>query len=670
MHQNHLNKSQRMQLKALICVLGLLLLVILGIAKLVLFFLKKEPEPEPHVPVIEMFSNVWIMEADANKIQVFRDGVKQEYTYALSMTNQERMLPEERTQEQQQEQEEEMELMAPEQMREQVADIVVTDGVVTTIQIKKDKINAKVLCADASGVELEGYGKLPLSEEYKGYRLYQSLEMCTYEDLLFGYDYADFVMDDGKICGILMVKEGAMEYIRALIKASDFNGLFHEQMEVTSDTDFTIQYGNYDDRQIESHTAGEVVVIGQDSPYFQGESVELIPEVLTGKIILQNVNRSQGKPGYRGHFELHRTENGIVAVNEVLLEEYLYSVVPSEMPASYPNEALQAQAVCARTYAYGHMKRAGYPQYGAHVDDSTSYQVYNNILEQESTTTAVKETYGQLLYTAEGGLAGTYYYSTSCGVGTDATIWKTEEAKTIGYLRGKALNHRAMELSVCGFGTAATNGMSEAEATIDLGELLREETAFTQFITQTNEDDFEVNEGWYRWTYEVPEINFERMLGLLQKRYDANNKLVLTLQDGEYVSESIEELAVIHHMFIEKRGSGGIADELVIETEKHTYKVISEHNIRYVLNNGESKVVRQDGSEVTAATLLPSAFFILNASKEGENVIGYTLSGGGYGHGVGMSQNGAKSMAKSGYTYEQILAYFYEDCILKNVYEQ
>lgn len=632
-----------MQLKALICVLGLLLLVILGIAKLVLFFLKKEPEPEPHVPVIEMFSNVWIMEADANKIQVFRDGVKQEYTY---------------------------DLIAPEQMREQVADIVVTDGVVTKIQVKKDKINAKVLCADVSGVELEGYGKLPLSEEYKGYRLYQSLEMCTYEDLLFGYDYADFVMDDGKICGILMVKEGAMEYIRALIKASDFNGLFHEQLEVTSDTDFTIQYGNYDDRQIESHVAGEVVVVGQDSSYFQGESVELIPEVLTGKIILQNVNRSQGNPGYRGHFELHRTENGIVAVNEVLLEEYLYSVVPSEMPASYPDEALQAQAVCARTYAYGHMKRAGYPQYGAHVDDSTSYQVYNNILEQESTTTAVKETYGQLLYTAEGGLAGTYYYSTSCGVGTDATIWKTEEAKRIGYLRGKALNHRAIELAVGGLGTAATNGTSETESTIELGELLREETAFTQFITQTNEDDFEVNEGWYRWTYDVPEINFERMLGLLQKRYDANNKLVLTLQDGEYVSEPIEELDVIHHMFIEKRGSGGIADELVIETAKHTYKVISEHNIRYVLNNGESKVVRQDGSEVTAATLLPSAFFILNASKEGENVIGYTLSGGGYGHGVGMSQNGAKSMAKSGYTYEQILAYFYEDCILKNVYEQ
>ena len=66
--------------------------------------------------------------------------------------------------------------------------------------------------------------------------------------------------------------------------------------------------------------------------------------------------------------ELLLTEGGIAVINEVLLEEYLYSVVPSEMPSSYPGEALKAQAVCARTYAYGHMEHAGYPKYGAHVD--------------------------------------------------------------------------------------------------------------------------------------------------------------------------------------------------------------------------------------------------------------------------------------------------------------
>lgn len=81
------------------------------------------------------------------------------------------------------------------------------------------------------------------------------------------------------------------------------------------------------------------------------------------------------------------------------------------------------------------MLKAGYPRYGAHVDDSTSYQVYNNITEADSTTTAVKETYGQMIFTDEGTVANTYYYSTSCGVGTTAKIWKTAEAQMLVNLK-------------------------------------------------------------------------------------------------------------------------------------------------------------------------------------------------------------------------------------------
>lgn len=657
MYKGHMSKSERMQLKAWICVLGLLLLLILLIGRLMNLFVHNEQEEEmPHAPVIEAFSNVWIMEADSETILVFRDGAEYAYPYvqtacgtdtngiggqgSSSVSETGKALN-----------------TVPENIREQIADIVVTDGVITEIHVKKDKINGKILSADATGVEIEGYGKIPFAEDYKGYRIYKSLTMCTAADLPFGYSAADFVIENGQICGILIVKEEAMEYIRVLLKASDFAGILHEQLHITADTSFTIQYGTYDNRQAESHAAGEVVTIDRNSPYFQGERVQIIPDVLTGKVSLQNVNRSQGIPSYRGHMELQLTEKGIVLINEVLLEEYLYCVVPSEMPASYPDEALQAQAVCARTYAYGHMQHAGYPQYGAHVDDSTSYQVYNNILEQESTTTAVKETYGQLLYTAGGGLAGTYYYSTSCGVGTDATIWKTEEAKNLDYLNGKALNRQTF---VAGLQTGGG---------IDIGEMLKDETAFRDYISTVNQDDFEASEGWYRWIYNVEELDLTRMLGILQNRYDASSKLVLTLQDGEYVSEPIEELDKIENMYIAARGRGGIADELIIETGKHTYKVVSEHNIRYVLNNGESKVIRQDGSEVAANTLLPSAFLVLNLAKDQDSVTGYTLTGGGFGHGVGMSQNGAKNMAKEGYTSDEILTFFYDGCIVKNVYE-
>lgn len=639
-------------MKAFICLLGFLLIIILLLGKLIGTLLHRNeppeeviPFPEVHIPVVETIHNIWIMEQDENGILVFCDGERKNFGWAAINGEETAYRPDE-------------------PVREQLADVTLTDGLVTKILLKKEKINGRILSVDEEGIEVEGYGKIPLAADCRGYRLYDSLEMCTARDIRIGYAFTDLCLENGEICGILLAREEAMEYIRVLVKATDYTGLLHVGPVITADTDFTIIYGDYDDRKTEAHQAGEEIEFSYDSPYFENDRVLVVPDVLTGKVTLKNVNRSQGTPSYRGKMELLRTEEGIVVINEVLLEEYLYSVVPSEMPAGYPEEALKAQAICARTYAYGHMERAGYPRYGAHVDDSSSYQVYNNILEQERTTTAVKETYGQLLYTAEGELAGTYYYSTSCGVGSDANVWKTEAAPLITYLHARHLSKTAMAEALSG--EVAGGQQEEAEP---LGERLRDEDAFAEFILSKDPDDFEVDEGWYRWTYEVKQVDSEHMLEVLQKRYAANSDLVLTLQDGEYVSKEIRGLGKVYDIYVAKRGAGGVADELVIEAEQGNYKVISEHNIRYVLNDGKASVLRQDGKKVASKTLLPSGFFVISTGKKDGNVVGYSLSGGGFGHGVGMSQNGARAMARYGWTARDILMYFYEDCVMKCIYE-
>lgn len=662
-----LNRTQRMQLKAFACLMGILLIAILLFAKLIVMLVHIGEEPEPHIPVVETLLNVWIMEEEEGGLLLFRDGEEESYSYGpIAVT------------------EEGVELLyrPKTEVRENVADVVLTDGRITNIKLKQNKINGKILSVDEAGIEVEGYGRLPLSADYRGYRLYDSLKMCTARELFFGYSHADLCVENGVVCGILLVQEAAMENIRVLVKASDYSGLLHEAPVITSDVDFTVIYGNYDNQKQEKYSAGTVLTFGADSPYFEAERVKIIPSVLTGKVLIKNCFRSQGTPAYRGRMELLKTEGGIAVINEVLLEEYLFSVVPSEMPSNYPSEALKAQAICARTYAYGHIIRAGYPQYGAHVDDSTSYQVYNNIREQESTTTAVKETYGQLLLTGDNNLAGTYYYSTSCGVGSDSNVWKTAEAPTLTYLQPKALNKtvmaQALSLAESGGQTEDVNAGEEAGAAPDgetvepnIGELLKSEEAFAAFITSANEADFEATEGWYRWSYQVEELDKKRMLEMLQKRYKANEQLVLTWDEEkkEYVSKAIKKLYDITDIYVEKRGSGGYVDELIIETEKQKIKVISEHNIRYVLNDGATKVVRQDGSKVEMPSLLPSGFFIVETIEEDEEVLGYTITGGGFGHGVGMSQNGARAMAKSGYTAEDILLYFYDGCSIENVYE-
>ena len=641
-----LPKRQRIQLKKYLCMLGVAFLLFLFFMNL-LHSCGREggdapdmPETSPqHIPVVQKLKNVWITDAEADRITIFRDGEKETFFLAAETEGLDPFL-------------------TPEQMREQLADVELTDEQVSAVILKTDKFTGRVLSADENGIEIEGMGRIPLAEDYKGYRLYRELTMCTFADLTFGYANADFVRENGVICGVLLARETNMEDIRVLIKTSDYADILHTEVTLTADSDFLMQYGSAENVQEELFSKGDKITIDMDSKYFVGERIRIAPAVLTGRLQLLSVNRNQGTPSYRGHIELLRTAEGIAVVNELPLEEYLFSVVPSEMPASYPLEALKAQAICARTYAYGHMLRAGYPRYGAHVDDSTSYQVYNNITEADSTTTAVKETYGQMIMTDEGTVADTYYYSTSCGVGTTAGIWKTAEAQELDYLKSSRLSQ---ENPVQTNGGTAAAGSAEITAETTAEELCEEET-FRDFITQTHAEDYEAQEGWYRWTYTVKEIDTDRMLETLKKRYEANGKLILTLKDGDYSSQSIKAFSKVTGITIVKRGPGGVADELVIATDKGTYKIISEYNIRAVLCDGVTGVVRQDGSEVSLPTLLPSAFFVIEPSNDKKNVVGYNIIGGGFGHGVGMSQNGAKNMALQGLGAEQILNFFYEGC--------
>lgn len=564
--------------------------------------------------------NIWIMEAEEKRLQVFYNNYEIWFPYEKAETSE----------------------------REQVADFEFADGKLQSVKVKSDKVNGKLLSIRDGNIELEGAGKYSFKEDMKLYQLYGSLRECEMNDLRIGYDFTDFVLEDGVICAALITREEAMENIRVVIKNTGFAGAYHERLEFTSDTAFTIRYGKYNEMEEKHFNAGDIVTVDMDSEYLIGERLYIEPDALTGRITLLSLERAQGIPSYRGKMEIAKTPEGLVAVNELLLEEYLYSVVPSEMPASYPLEALKAQAVCARTYAYRHMSRSGIAGFGAHVDDSAGYQVYNNIAENVQTTKAVKETAGRLLYYGEE-LCGAYYYSTSCGFGTDVNIWKSTGTEDTSYLQAIRI------------GTDA--GGYDGE------DMMNEET-FERFITGTHASDYESNEAWYRWKYEVDEIEEAHILEILQKRYDANAKLILTKnKKGEFESKPVEKLGDIKDIYIEKRNDGGVADELIIEGTRNTFKVISEHNIRYVLNDGRSKVIRQDGSETASATLLPSAYMVIVTGKEDDIVVGYSLIGGGYGHGVGMSQNGAKEMAAKGFKSEDILTFFYRACEVKDVYQ-
>lgn len=114
---------------------------------------------------------------------------------------------------------------------------------------------------------------------------------------------------------------------------------------------------------------------------------------------------------YRGAVQLIAQPKGLLAVNHVDLESYLYSVVGAEMPASWSPEALKAQAIAARSYALVHISRPASDYFD--LGSTTRWQAYNGVeTEMDTTHYAVNETRGILL-SYQGGVVESLYASSS-----------------------------------------------------------------------------------------------------------------------------------------------------------------------------------------------------------------------------------------------------------------
>lgn len=581
------------------------------------------------------FSNVWVMECNAQELRFF------EGTYEISIPADQ--LPE-------------AVLAKAEQgagaggCREQIADVAFEEGGLKRLEVKSEKAGGKLLSVGNGRLELEGTGVLEFAENCVGYQLYDTLRKAQPEELLIGYSFSDFVLENGKVCAFLITRREKMENIRVAIKDNESGSIYHPELELSCTDGARLIYGEYDDRKEQIILPGESFRIAKDSDYLKGGRVLIVPDVQTGKTTVLSQQRAYGVPSYRGTLEIANADQGLVLINELPLEEYLYSVVPSEMPASYPMEALKAQAVCARTYGYRYLEQPGYGNVGAHLDDSVSYQVYNNIIENVNSTRAVKETSGTILcYNDEP--VNAYYYSTSCGFGADAGVWNEEQKDEMPYLK-------SVYIGLPGEGDSGEQLQPE---------YLAEEERFRDYILNDDDQAYEQEEAWFRWSYEVKELDISMIFDRLKERYQAVPGKILH-EDGEtFTSQEPKSFKEIYDIRCLKRKEGGVMDELLIDTDQGAYKVISEYNIRYILNQ-KGDVVRKDGSTYQSNSLLPSAYMIIDIVKSGENVIGYTLAGGGYGHGVGMSQNGAKAMGLMDMDCERILGFYFGDCRTENIY--
>ena len=493
-----------------------------------------------------------------------------------------------------------------------LCDIVINDGRVVEVNTKTDVVSGKVLAVSDNTVDIEGYGTVKLDEDFIMYEKDSSV-IKNSSSIIVGYALQDFIVADGEVCGAIKNKPLQADNIRVIIKTNGFKDIFFTETTFSADSVIQVEYGE-ESLQI---FPGESFTVNTDSELFQSGRVKLVSK--GSEIRFDSITRGVGTPAYGGSIELVKCDEGIVVINEVNIEDYLKKVVPSEMPSGFNIEALKCQAVCARSYAYTELSNNYYSAYGAHIDDSIQFQVYNNSARSDSTDRAVEETSGQVL-SYNGETIKTYYYSTSCGSTTDVTLWGNTNEKYPYFV-------------------------AECVGGIDKGLALTVESEFTKFIKSYNEADYDYGCSLYRWKMEetVDEISdsFRRQTG--------------------------KNIGKISDIDVVERVNGGAAVRVKVTGDKGEVVLESESAIRGAFGNSNVEMETMTGTAKYAN--LPSTFCIFEKVMDGKKLTGFRITGGGYGHGIGMSQNAANKMAES-MTYAQILEFFYRGTTLTLISSQ
>lgn len=374
--------------------------------------------------------------------------------------------------------------------------------------------------------------------------------------------------------------------VRVLIQSGDYGSLLHDEIKLTSSGPYTLSWAGKE----EIYSGDRILTLTPGDERLKAGALRVSAEQ---NLQLVNVQRECGYPGYAGTMEIRLQDGKLLLINEVELEAYLKGVVPGEMLLSYGVEALKVQAVCARSYVWKCLESPGYPEYGAHVDDSVNFQVYNNQEHGEAADQAVEETAGEVL-SYDGEVVNTYYFSTSCGTTTDMSIWQ-EEPESYPYYPAAA--------------------MSVGREVLNLSD----EDTFRAFI-DWYEDSYDAGADFYRWQISLSE---EQLTDSLR----------------EYLEKKgLAAVGRVTALEVTKRGSSGIIEELTVTGSGGRAVLQKQGAVREALGNSAMEIVLPDGRTVKNWKMLPSAFFYMEEQREGDRFLGCVLHGGGYGHGVGMSQ--------------------------------
>lgn len=374
-----------------------------------------------------------------------------------------------------------------------------------------------------------------------------------------------------------------------------------------------------------------------------GEVKIIVPEnaVLMGGNV-GDTFKLNGNP-YRGMLTFAVNGTTMTAVNVIDLEEYLYGVVPSEMPQSYEKEALKAQAVAARTYAM--TKLGAHTGSGYQLCDGTNCQVYKGYSNEAAPTTAAVD--------ATAGEVACYNGSPIEAVFSSSTGGYTENSENVWYAAVPYL--RAVpEIAEYGDNTwtreLTLNELTDLLEAKGAGIGSAKDIVITKLSTGGRVQELQIvgTNGTKTLNKETLRTYFSAACGSLpSKMFTINGKGGEIGQYGGQASAEKAETTTKGGGLLAAAASQGIIAKTDGKLSHLNGKKISVDVETGTSSDKPSVSVDNSDYEVYAVNI--------STVKNGK----FVFEGVGVGHGVGLSQKGAQAMAQMGYDYEDILYHYY-----------
>lgn len=450
---------------------------------------------------------------------------------------------------------------------------------------------------------------------------------------------------------------------RAMVESLKLRG--HDAFAAWQNGEYVVRVGNYTNLAA-ANSAAQTVNLGEGAAAMgNGATTITVVDTVTGSILFEFDGTLGIAPvgnapitwfkGYKyyGSFEYSRNAGNITVCNIVTMQDYVKGVLPYEMSASWPQEALRAQAMCARTYAYSNIgKHSGFD-----LCNTTDCQVYRGTNSaSENSDRAVESTNGMyILY--DGKPISAVYHSSNGGATEDSeNVWGGKNA----YLRGVRDPYEDLD--------AATHGRWSAEYTGD------------EIKSILNAKGYDIGR-----VVEVRPI-YTNMGNMLSMTFvDEAGKTVMVQKSATRSilnSDALNKHTYSQRFTISPKGSVVIPTPMAPSTGVTLFvnrstnglaltdhvSIIGQNGKIQTLLTGDTVVVRSaDGTSsytVGASNTVASSMTSSTVPSGGSNV--FVVNGTGWGHNVGMSQNGAKGMANQGYTGEEIVHYYYTDVTISN----